>query len=82
MAGGGTFRGSRGKGSRRTKSRSLQTRTSPMPTSSPAILLQPQCPLSSETTPQLVSKTPHEPATIVEVGESSAHAANIGSIYV
>ncbi|GKE20275.1 hypothetical protein Tco_1431787, partial [Tanacetum coccineum] len=62
MAGGGTFRASRGKGSRGAKSRSLQIRTSPMP-SSPTILLQPQCPLSSGTTPQLVSRTPLESAT-------------------
>ncbi|GKG61567.1 hypothetical protein Tco_0621276, partial [Tanacetum coccineum] len=32
--------------------------------------------MSSRTTPQLVSQTPHEPTTIVEVGESTAHADN------
>nr|GEY06399.1 hypothetical protein [Tanacetum cinerariifolium] len=51
-----------------------------MPSSSPTILLQPQCPLSSGTTPQLVSETPHEPATIVKVRESSTHVANIGVV--
>ncbi|GJS19788.1 hypothetical protein Tco_0448420 [Tanacetum coccineum] len=81
MAGGGTFRASRGKGSRGAKSRSLQTRTSPTSSSSPTILLQPQCPLSSGTTPQLVSRTPHEPATIVEVGESSPHSDNTDVVY-
>ncbi|GKE15444.1 hypothetical protein Tco_1423021, partial [Tanacetum coccineum] len=76
MAKGGTFRASRGKGSHRAKSHSLQTCTSPKPSSAPTILLQPQCPLSSGTTPRIVSRTPLESSTIVEVGESSAHAAN------
>ena len=76
MAGGGTFRATRGKGSRGAKSRSLQTRTTPTPSSPPTTLLQPQCPLPSGTTPQLVSRTPHESATVLEVGESSTHAAN------
>ncbi|GKA56190.1 hypothetical protein Tco_0755262 [Tanacetum coccineum] len=57
MAGGGTFRASTGKGSRRGKSRSLQTHTSP----------------------QLVSRTPHESTSVVEVGESSTHVANTNS---
>ncbi|PWA35411.1 peptidase S8, subtilisin-related protein [Artemisia annua] len=58
MAGGGTFRASRGKSSCGAKSRSLQTRTPPTPSSPPTILLQPQCPMPSGTTPQLVSRTP------------------------
>ena len=84
MAGGGTFRATRGKDSRGAKSRPLHTRTSQTPSSLPTILLQPQCHVSSGTnasiSPQIVSQTPHESATVVEVGESSTQTANIGLI--